>query len=196
MFEREWPENSQDAWHAIYTRYQHEKLVEELLIQKGFQTFLPLYHTAHRWKDRLRQLDLPLFPSYIFIHGGLDRRLAIMTTSGVQTIVGDGEQAGIVTAAEIEAIRNLLETRLAVEPCPFLKLGDRVRVVYGPLAGLEGILVRKKNQCRLVLSIDLLQQSVAAEVDVDAVERISGPLNSHTRFSPYVLPARVHARAA
>ncbi|HEY6272591.1 MAG TPA: UpxY family transcription antiterminator [Terriglobales bacterium] len=161
------------AWHALYTRYQHEKLVEQLLIEKGFETFLPLYQVAHQWKDRVRQLSLPLFPSYVFIRGGLDRRLDIVTTTGFHAIVGDGEQAGIVTQAEIDAIRQLVETRLRLEPHPFLKVGDRVRVKSGPLAGFEGILVRKKNRCRLVLSVELLQQSVATEVDAHQVERVA-----------------------
>ncbi|HEY6273351.1 MAG TPA: UpxY family transcription antiterminator [Terriglobales bacterium] len=160
------------TWHALYTRYQHEKLVEQLLIEKGFEIFLPLYQVAHQWKDRVRQLSLPLFPSYVFIRGGLDRPLDIVTTTGFHAIVGDGERAGIVTQAEIDAIRQLVETRLRLEPHPFLRVGDRVRVKSGPLAGFEGILVRKKNQCRLVLSVELLQQSVATEVDARNVERV------------------------
>lgn len=163
------------AWHALYTRYQHEKLVQQLLIEKGFETFLPLYQAAHRWKDRVKQVSVPLFPSYVFIRGGLDRRLDIVTTTGFHSIVGDGERAGIVMQSEIDVIRQLVETRLRVEPHPFLKVGDRVRVKSGALAGFEGILVRKKNQCRLVLSVDLLQQSVATEVDAYQVERVPEP---------------------
>jgi transcription antitermination factor NusG len=160
------------AWHALYTRYQHEKLVEQILIEKGFETFLPLYQARHRWKDRVKQVSMPLFPSYVFIRGGLERRLDIVTTTGFHSIVGDGEQAGIVTQSEIDTIRQLVETRLRVEPHPFLNVGDRVRVKAGPLAGFEGILVRKKNQYRLVLSVELLQQSVATEVDAYQVERV------------------------
>jgi len=163
------------AWHAIYTRHQHEKLVEGLLRQKGFETFLPLYQATHRWKDRMKQLSLPLFPSYVFIRGGLERRLDLVTTTGFYAIVGDGERAGVVTEEEIAAIRQLVETKLKVEPHPFLRVGDRVRVRSGALAGFEGILVRKKNQWRLVLSVDLLQKSVATEVDASDVERISTP---------------------
>ncbi len=181
------------AWHALYTRYQHEKLVQQVLIEKGFETFLPLYNTSHQWKDRVRRLSLPLFPSYVFIHGGLDRKLDIVTTTGVHAIVGDSERAGTVTQAEIDAIRQLIETKLRVEPHPFLKVGDRVRVKSGPLAGFEGILVRKKNQCRLVLSVELLQQSVSTEVDARIVERAGGsaaprglksPGNSYHSYRP------------
>ena len=181
-------------WHALYTRYQHEKLVEQILIQKGFETYLPLYHVAHRWKDRVRHLSLPLFPSYVFVRGGLERRLDIVITRGVHAIVGDGERAGIVTPAEIEAIRQLIATRLQLEPYPFLKVGDRVRVKSGPLEGLEGILTRKKNQCRLVLSVQLVQQSVAAEVDARAVERLPEPAVPDGRRSPRGYPSYRPAR--
>jgi len=163
------------AWHALYTRYQHEKLVERILREKGFETFLPLYQASHRWKDRVRQLSLPLFPSYVFIRGGLERRLDIVTTTGFHAMVGEGGRAGIVTQAEIDAVRQLIERRLEVEPHPFLKVGERVRVKWGALEGLEGILVRKKNRCRLVLSVELLQQSVATEVDAGTVERVAAP---------------------
>jgi transcription antitermination factor NusG len=160
------------AWHALYTRHQHEKLVQQILNEKGFETFLPLYQATHRWKDRMRQLWLPLFPSYVFIRGGLDRRLDLVTTTGFHSIVSEGQRPGIVSQVEIDALRQLVETRLRVEPHPFLKVGDRVRVKSGPLAGFEGMLVRKKNQYRLVLSVELLQQSVAAEVDAHQVERV------------------------
>jgi transcription antitermination factor NusG len=161
------------AWHALYTRYQHERLVQQILNEKGFETFLPLYQAAHRWKDRVKQVAVPLFPSYVFIRGGLDRRLDIVTTTGFHSIVSEGDGVGVVTQDEIDAIRQLVETRLRVEPHPFLKVGDRVRVKSGPLTGFEGILVRKKNQYRLVLSVELLQQSVATEVDAYQVERIA-----------------------
>jgi len=160
------------AWHALYTRYQHERLVQQILNEKGFETFLPLYQTRHRWKDRVKQIQVPLFPSYVFVRGGLDRRLDIISTTGFHSIVSEGERPGIITSDEIDTMRQLVETQLRVEPHPFLKVGDRVRVKSGPLAGLEGLLVRKKNQYRLVLSIELLQQSVAAEVDDYQVERV------------------------
>ncbi len=161
------------AWHALYTRYQHERMVQQILTEKGFETFLPLYEARHRWKDRMKQVSVPLFPSYVFIRGGLERRLDIVTTTGFHSIVSEGERPGVVTQNEIDAMRQLVETRLRVEPHPFLKVGDRVRVKSGPLEGFEGILVRKKNQYRLVLSVELLQQSVATEVDAYQVERVS-----------------------
>lgn len=195
--ESTWNRESAVAWHALYTRHQHEKLVQQLLVEKGFETFLPLYNTTHKWKDRVQRLSLPLFPSYVFIHGGLDRRLDIVTTTGFHSIVSTGERPGTVTQQEIDAIRQLIETKLSVEPHPFLKVGDRVRVKSGPLAGYEGILVRKKNQCRLVLSVELLQQSVATEVDAEIVERVARqaaprglrpPRNSFLSYPPLRVP--------
>jgi len=159
-------------WYALHTNYQHEKAVARILTQKGFDVFLPLYDVAHRWKDRTKQLSLPLFPCYVFIQGGLDRRLHVLNTPGVVGFVGWSGRAAAIPEAEIEAVLRMIESSLKVEPHPFLKCGDWVRVKSGPLQGIEGILVRKKNLFRLVLSVEMLQKSVAVEVDVTAVESV------------------------
>lgn len=159
-------------WYALYTRHQHEKLVAEILSKKGFEVFLPLYEAAHRWKDRTKLLTLPLFPSYVFLRGGLDRQLHIVTTPGVHSIVAIGSRAAAIPEAEITAVRRTLESSARVEPHPFLKCGDRVRVVSGPLEGIEGILTRVKNLFRLVISVEMLQKSVAVEVEASIVERV------------------------
>jgi len=158
-------------WYALYTRHQHEKAAAGTLQKKGFEIFLPLYTTDHRWQDRIKQVSLPLFPCYIFLRGGLNRWLQIMTTPGVCGIVGFGAPAAIPTS-EIEGVRRMVETTLRVEPHPFLRSGDWVRVKSGPLVGLEGILIYKKNRTRLVLSVEMLGKSVATEVDGNIVERI------------------------
>lgn len=160
------------SWYALYTRHQHEKTVADILSKKGFEVFLPLYPTVHRWKDRNKHLSLPLYPSYVFLHGGLDRRLQIVSTPGVLSFVGTAGRAGVIPQTEIDAVRRLVESSLRVEPHPFLKCGDWVRVKFGPLEGIEGVLVRKKNSCRLVLSVELLEKSVAVEVDVCMVELV------------------------
>jgi|SRR5579875_338566 len=159
-------------WYALYTRHQHEKTVADILSNKGFCVFLPLYQATHRWKDRAKVLSLPLFPSYVFVRGGLDRQLQIMTTPGVYTMVAVAGRAAAIPDAEISGVRRMVESSLRVEPHPFLKCGDRVRVKSGSLEGIEGILVRKKNFARLVLSVELLMKSVAVEVDAWMVERI------------------------
>jgi transcription antitermination factor NusG len=160
-----------EFWYALYTRHQHEKTVAEFLNAKGFKVFLPLYPADHQWKDRVKRLSLPLFPCYVFIRASLDRRLAIMTTPGVHAFVGVEGRAARIPDAEIDAVHRTIDNLLRVEPHPFLRAGDWVRVKSGPLAGIEGILVRKTNQFRLVLSVEMLRKSVAVEVDPSVVEQ-------------------------
>jgi transcription antitermination factor NusG len=158
------------AWWAVYTRHQHERTVAKMLSSKGFEVFLPLYESKRFWKDRNKMLSLPLFPCYLFVRGERQRRLHVVTTPGVHMILCNGEHAATIPEFEIQAIRKTVEGPFHVEPHPFLKCGERVRIKRGTLEGVEGILVRKKNQCRLVLSVDMLAQSVGVEVDVSDVE--------------------------
>lgn len=161
------------AWYALYTRHQHEKAVAGILSNKGFEIFLPLYAAVRHWKDRVKHLTLPLFPSYVFLRGGLDRRIQVVSTPGVFALVGHAGRPAPIPEVEINAVRKMVESSLRAEPHPFLKCGDRVRVKSGPLEGLEGILVRKKTLFRLVLSVEMLNQSAAVEVDASAVEPVS-----------------------
>ena len=163
---------SDASWYALYTRHQHEKTVASLLLGKGFQVFLPLYSTVHRWKDRNKQLFLPLYPGYVFLRDRLARPLQILTTPGVHSIVGTAGAPEPIPECEISAVKRVIESALAVEPHPFLRGGDRVRVTNGPLEGIEGILLRKKNSFRLVLTVEMVMKSVAVEIDVSMVERI------------------------
>ena len=159
-------------WHALYTRHQHKKVVAQTLLGKGFEVFLLQYWTVHRWKDRQKELFLPLFPNYVFIRGGLDRMLVLVTTPGINFLVSWGGRPANITPEEIEAAGRLVESPLQVEPHPFLKCGDRVRIKSGPLEGIEGILVRKTRGFRLVLSVEMLSKSAAVEVDLDVVEHL------------------------
>jgi transcription antitermination factor NusG len=168
------PTNKHDGWYALYTHHQHEKCVHQNLLGKGFESFLPLYVSAHQWKDRVKRVSLPLFPCYVFLRGPLAQWLPVLTTPGVHTVVGFGGEPASIPSSEIEAIRMVVESPVKVEPHPFLKCGDRVRVMAGPLRGLEGILVRKKNWCKLLLSVEMLQRSVAVEIEAPMVRRI-GP---------------------
>jgi transcription antitermination factor NusG len=153
------------AWSAVYTRHQHERSIAEMLEAKGFEVFLPLYESTRRWKDRRKLLSLPLFPCYVFVRGAHERRLPVLTTPGVHMIISRGERVATVPDEEIEAIRRTVEGPFSVEPHPFLRCGERVRVVRGSLEGVEGVLTRKKNLYRLVLSVEMLAQSVAVEID-------------------------------
>jgi transcription antitermination factor NusG len=160
------------GWHALYTRHQYEKLVAQALSSKGFEVFLPQYHTIHRWKDRRKELVLPLFPNYVFIRGGLDRMLNILTTPGVHSLVAWGGRPADIPQEEIDAVHRLVESSLRIEPHPFLKCGDWVRIKSGALEGIQGILVRKKSTFRLVLSVEMLAKSASVEVDISVVERV------------------------
>jgi len=157
-------------WWAVYTRHQHEKVIADMLTTKGFEVFLPLYESTRRWKDRKMVLSLPLFPCYLFVRGGLDRRLQVVTTPGIHMILYRGEQVAIIPDGEMDAIQRAMNGPCNIEPHPFLKCGTRVRVIRGALEGVEGILIRKKNLFRLILSVDMLEQSVAVEVHASDVE--------------------------
>jgi transcription antitermination factor NusG len=161
-------------WYALLTRNQHEKSVAFGLLYKSHEVYLPLYRSVRRWQDRDKQVWLPLFPCYVFIREGMDRQLQIVTTPGVIQIVGWAGRPAIVPQVQLDAVRQIIESRLNVETYPYLECGDRVRVKTGPLMGLEGILTRKKGVARLVVSMEMLGQSVAVEIDALNAERI-GP---------------------
>jgi transcription antitermination factor NusG len=171
------------SWHALYTRHQHEKTVSQALAQKGFEVFLPLYSAARQWKDRVKQVALPLFPCYVFLRGGSERRLDVITTPGVCSFVSSAGSPLVISCEEVTALRRSIEHNLRIEPHPFLQCGDWVRVKAGPLEGIEGILTRKKNLYRLVLSVEMLGRSAAVEVDATAVERISSGRGYDHRIS-------------
>src|SRR5579859_5204620 len=179
------------GWYAIYTRHQHEKVIASLLSEKGFEVFLPVQTVARRWKDRTKQLSLPLFPCYVFIRGGLERRFTIVTTPGFHSFVGFGDQPVTIPQEEIEAIRQAFASGSRIEPYPFLRFGDKVRIRSGPLEGIEGILVRKKRLVRLVLSVDLLEKSVAVEVDAFLVERVADQRNGEVTSHRLAMSAAV-----
>jgi len=159
------PQSEKSAWCALYTRHKHEKSVSEVLEAKGFEVFFPRYESTRRWKDRRKVLSLPLFPCYVFVRGAIERRLPVLNTPGVHMIINRGERIATVPEEEIDAIRRTVEGQFKVEPHPFLRCGERVRVIRGSLEGVEGVLVRKKNLYRLILSVEMLAQSVSVEID-------------------------------
>jgi transcription antitermination factor NusG len=158
------------GWWALYTRHQHEKTVAGVLSAKGCEPFLPLYESIRQWKDRKKAVLLPLFPGYVFVRSCDDRRLQVLSTPGVHVILSKGERDALLSDEEIQAIRKSVAEPTRVEPHPFLKCGERVRVLRGPLEGVKGILVRKKGHVRLVLSVDMLAQSVGVEISASDVE--------------------------
>jgi transcription antitermination factor NusG len=176
----------QVEWNAVYTRHQHEKLVAESLARNGFEVFLPTYNVIRQWTDRKKQLSLPLFPCYVFLRGNFERRLRVLATPGVHFLVMFAGRPAPIPDAEMDAIRKAVEGRLRVEPHPFLRCGDWVRVTSGPLADVEGILVRKKGSYRLILSAELLGKSIAVEMDAFSVKPL--PRRSTTPLLPFAQP--------
>jgi transcription antitermination factor NusG len=161
----------QARWYAAQTCANHEKRVFEQLEQRTVEAYLPRYLSMRRWKDRRVRLELPLFPGYVFVHLALRDRLRVLQTPSVVRLVGFGGQPAPLADHEIDKLRQGLAREMRFEPHPYLRIGQRVRVRTGPLQGLEGILVRRKNVSRLVVSIDLIMRSVAAEIDVADLER-------------------------
>lgn len=162
--------SSELGWYALYVRHQHEKSAAELLSRKGFEVLLPLHRAAHRWKDRIQIVSLPVFPSYVFLRANLERKLEVLRTPGVCWLVGNGGRASRVPESEIDSIRKVTQNSGRIEPHPFLKSGERILVSSGPLAGVEGILNRVKNQFRVVVCVELLQKAVAVEVDATMIQ--------------------------
>jgi transcription antitermination factor NusG len=166
------PVNSR--WYAAYTCANHEKRVAEQLDVREVEHFLPLYSSVRRWKDRRVTLDLPLFPGYVFVRMALQERLRVLQIPGVARLVGFGGIETALPEEEMQALRTSLATGTRVEPHAFLTMGQRVRVRDGPLAGLQGILLRRKNRARLVLSIELIQRAMMVDIDEENLEPVSG----------------------
>jgi transcription antitermination factor NusG len=156
-------------WFALQIRMRHEVSVADHLAGKGYEWFLPLYKARRRWSDRVKEVSSPLFPGYLFCRFNPHDRLPILKTPGVTQIVGYNHVPVPVDEQEIDAIRRLVASGLPNFPCAFLQVGSQVRIETGALRGLEGILTELKGKRRLVLSITLLQRSVAVEIDSDAV---------------------------
>jgi len=160
------------AWFALHVQSRSEKKVAASLRAKGFEEFLPLYRSRNRWSDRVKDVDLPLFPGYVFCRLQPSSRLPVLTTPGVISIIGSGKIPEPVELEELAAIQSLVRSGLPAIPWPFLKTGERVRIEHGALEGVEGILTAVRKECRIVLSVTLLQRSVAVEVDRNLVRPI------------------------
>jgi transcription antitermination factor NusG len=157
-------------WFAVYTTCRHEKRVARNLEQRQIEHFLPTYRTEHTWKDGTRaMLDLPLFPGYVFVHIDLHDRVGVLEVPGVVSMIGTVQHPAPLPEMEVEALRTGLDPTKA-EPHPLLTMGQRVRIVRGALAGVEGIVVRKKSGLQVVLTLSLLMQSIAIEINGDDVE--------------------------
>src|SRR3989442_14631254 len=162
-------------WYALYVRQRYEKIVTSHLVGKGYEVFLPTYQSKRHWSDRIKVIEMPLFSRYIFCRFEFQERLPILTVPGVQFVVGFGQTATAVDPIELNALRLAVDSGLPCEPWPFLKVGHRVRVENGALAGLEGFVLDVKKSYKLVISLNLLNRSVAVQLDRDSVKPIPIP---------------------
>ncbi len=151
-------------WYALKTRSRHEKRVRDQLVQRDFDTFLPVCESWRQWKDRKKKIELPLFPGYCFARFPLVERLRVLTVLGVAGLVSINGRPEPIREDELTAIQQLVATKLSYDHHPFLEEGMDVEVVRGPLAGVRGKLLRKDRVTRLVLAVTLVRQSAVVEI--------------------------------
>jgi len=161
-----------ERWYAIWTRSRHEQVVRTQLDDKHVPAFLPTLTKWSRWKDRRKQIEVPLFPGYVFARFDAAERLAVLKCSGVVSIVSINGAPAPVPDEEIDAVRTLVSSTLPYDPCPTIKTGTMVEVVHGPLKGVTGRLTRKGSQARLVLAVNLIGQGVSVQVDAADVRAL------------------------
>ncbi len=161
-----------DNWYAVHTHARHERVVVHKLKERGVETFLPTVTEVHRWSDRKKSVEMPLFSSYVFARFKDDRteRLNVLRVGGVLGLVGSRGEGTPIPDTQIDAIRILVERELPLSPCPFLKIGQRVRIRGGALEGLEGIFVARNGSHTLVISIDAIERSLAVRLEGYQVE--------------------------
>lgn len=163
---------SQKLWYALHTRSRHEKLVNHELQRKGIETFLPLRRLTRHWSDRIKEIEEPIFSGYLFVRTSLENRLEVLKTRGSVRFISFNSTPVPVSDKELEAVRRFVEEKISIDPFPYLAKGDRVYIRSGALRGVEGFIVRKDSHTRLVISLDLLFQSVSVAIDEALVEKI------------------------
>src|SRR5262249_30821670 len=152
-------------WYALRTRSRHEKVVRDQLMQQGIEPLLPTVKRLSQWKDRKKEVEVPLFSGYCFVRFNADQKLPVLKTVGVVDIVGGGLRPEPIPDEEIAAIQTLMATVLPYDPHPYLQEGMKVEVIRGPLQGVHGILLRKDKRHRLILGVRIIQQAAAVEID-------------------------------
>jgi transcription antitermination factor NusG len=161
------------TWYAVHTRSRHEKMVASALAGKGFDAYLPLYRARRRWSDRIKELDLPLFPGYVFSRFEITDMLSVLKCAGVARVVAFGQEPAAIDPVELERVQTIVDSGLTVLPWPHLVVGEKVYLAEGPLEGVEGVIARIKGNLRLVVSVTMLQRSVAVEIDHSWVRPLS-----------------------
>ena len=161
--------HSEVLWYAGYTAARHEKRVAEQFAQRGVEHFLPLYETIHRWNNGRHRVHLPLFPGYIFVRMALKDRLRVLEVPGFVRLVGFNSLPYPLPESDINKMMEALNKGVLAEPYPYLTAGTRVEIKNGPLQGMTGILLRRQNKCRVVISVDLIMRSMSVEVEAGDV---------------------------
>jgi transcription antitermination factor NusG len=162
------------AWYALYTRSRFEKKLLSELTERRIEVFLPMREILSRWKDRKKRIWIPLFPGYIFVNhvDTPDNRFRVLNVPGAVRFVGRGGRAEQIPEEQVQNVRRFLEASVAVDPYPYIRVGSRVEVIAGPLAGIQGILVEKRGRFRFVIQVDLIRQAVSVEIDASDVRPI------------------------
>lgn len=158
-------------WFAIQVRSRYESRVATALQQKGIESLLPFEKVRKQWCDRVHLKEVPLFPGYVFGRFDVRRRMPILVTPGVYSIVGYAKEPNPIPHEEISAIKTIMESNRPVRTWPYFAVGQKVRIERGPLYGLEGVLVQIRSSWRVVVSVDLIQRSISVEVDCSMLER-------------------------
>jgi transcription antitermination factor NusG len=156
-------------WFAVNVKPRHEKAVADSLRRQELEAFLPLYQEQHAWSDRTKRVEVPLFAGYLFCRFSFADRLAVWNTRGVIRVLGAGNIFAPVGEDQIAELRAVVASGLPARPCPYLAPGEMVRVDRGPLAGVQGMVLRNKGVTSVVVSVEILQRSVVVEVESDAV---------------------------
>ena len=164
--------SSNSSWYAVTVKPRHEKSAALGLASQGFEPLSPTYRAKRRWSDRIKDVDFPLFAGYVFCRFSSEERVHVLMTAGVTSIVGFGRTPAAVDEGEIDSLRTIASSGLPARPWPYLRAGQRVRVEEGCLQGLTGTLLRERDLWRVVVNVELLQRSVAVEVDRSAIRAV------------------------
>jgi transcription antitermination factor NusG len=170
-----------EPWVALVVRPRAERKVQTGLANSGLETFVPWHGVRRRWSDRVKILEQNLLPGYVFCRSTFSERLLVLNQPGVQWVVSFDRSPALIPDAEISSLRRAVESQLPLGPWPFLKVGQRVRIEKGALAGFEGTLARDSAAWRVVMNVNALQRSIAVQVDRDMISVVSSPMDSASR---------------
>lgn len=166
-------------WFVLTARSRHEKAAAQSLLSKDLESYVPLYRSRRLWTDRLKPVDLPLFPGYVFCRFDYASRLPVLNTPGITSVVSFSNVPAPVPDEEILRIQAIQASGLPAEPWPYLRVGQKARIERGLLAGLEGILIREKGSLRVVVSVELLRRAVAVEIDRELIRAVQGAAHAN-----------------